>query len=275
MKLVAAVLAAAAVGLSYVAYSTAASSAGRPPLVAVLDTGVDASHPDLAGKVVAARDFVDATGNTADASWHGTAVAGVIAAADADSICPRCALISAKVLDAQEDGTDAEIARGLRWAVGAGARVVNLSMAGPTEAPVLRAAIRSAVAGGVVVVAAAGNDGSTAPSFPAADPNVIGVAATTSTDALYGWSNRGSWVALAAPGQVTTTLRGGGLTTFLGTSAAAPAVAAAAAECLAASPALSPAAVRRLLVRTAVPIEGQPFGRLDVDRAVQACAAAA
>jgi thermitase len=273
VKLVAAVLAAAAVGFSFVAYSTAASSP-QPPLVAVLDTGIDSAHPDLAGKVAAARDFVDATGNTSDSSWHGTAVAGVIAAADPSSICPRCALVSAKVLDAQESGTDAEIARGLVWAVGAGAGVVNLSMSGPTEAPVLRNAIRTAVAHGVVVVAAAGNDGSAARSYPAADPNVIGVAATTSLDTLFTWSNRGSWVALAAPGQVTTTLRGGGFTTFSGTSAAAPAVAAAAAECLAVAPTLSPAAVRRLLTSTAAPVAGEPFGRLDVGRAVAACASA-
>lgn len=268
MKLLAAALAAAAVALSCcVAYSTAATSA-RPPLVAVLDTGIDSAHPDLTGKVAAARDFVDATGDTSDASWHGTAVAGVIAGAD-----PSSSLISAKVLDAHEDGTDAEIARGLQWAVGAGARVVNLSLSGPTEAPVLRAAIRDAVAHGVVVVAAAGNDGSSERSYPAADPNVIGVAATTGAGTLYSWSNRGSWVALAAPGQVTTTLRGGGFTTFRGTSAAAPVVAAAAAECLAVAPQLSPAGVRRLLTSTAAPVADQSFGTLDADRAVAACAA--
>ena len=242
--------------------------------MAVLDTGIDSTQPGLAGKVTAARDFVDATGDTTDASWHGTAVAGVIAATGTNSICPRCTLVSGKVLDAQESGADAEIARGLLWAVDAGARVVNLSMSGPTEAPVLRAAIRSAVAHGVVVVAAAGNDGAAARSYPAADPNVIGVAATTDSDSLFSWSNRGSWVAIAAPGRVTTTLRGGGLTTFVGTSAAAPAVAAAAAECLAVAPTLSPAAVRRILTSTAAPVGGEPFGRLDVGRAVQACATA-
>ena len=247
------------------------------PAVAVLDSGIDSAHPDLAGKVVAARDFVDATGDVSDASWHGTAVAGVIAAGtttDATSVCPGCTIVSAKVLDAQDSGDDAEIARGLLWAVGAGARVVNLSMSGSDEAPVLRNAIRTATRRGVVVVAAAGNDGSSTKSFPAADPNVIGVAATTASDALFRWSNRGSWVTIAAPGATTTTLRGGGYTSFLGTSAAAPAVAAAAAECLAVAPKLSPQAVRRILVSTAAHVAGMPFGRLDVGRAVQACATA-
>ena len=251
--------------------------AGHPiPPVAILDSGIDASHPDLAGKITAARDFVDSTGNTSDASWHGTAVAGIVAGGPSDtfSVCPGCKVISGKVLDAQDSGGDDEIARGLLWAVASGARVVNLSMSGSSEAPALRAAILTANRHGVVVVAAAGNDGSTEKSFPAADPNVIGVAATTSSDSVFDWSNRGSWVAIGAPGETTTTLRGGGYTTFVGTSAAAPAVAAAAAECLAVTPGLSPAAVRRILVRTAAPVHGMSFGRLDVARAVQACAAA-
>jgi subtilisin family serine protease len=238
------------------------------PPVAVLDSGIDDLHPDLAGKIVAARDFVDTTGDTSDAGWHGTAVAGVT-----ESVCPSCTIVSAKVLDAEDAGDDAEIAQGLLWAVDAGARVANLSMSGPDEAPALRKAIRTATRRGVVIVAAAGNDASGAKSYPAADPNVIGVAATTPSDALYAWSNRGSWVALAAPGNVTTTLRGGGYTAFRGTSAAAPAVAAAAAECLAVSPGLTPAAVRRILLCAAAPTRSPGLARLDVGRAVAACAA--
>jgi len=245
--------------------------------VAILDSGIDSSHPDLAGKVIAARDFVDASGDTSDASWHGTAVAGIVAgdgATDTFSVCPGCVIISGKVLDAEDSGGDAEIARGVLWAVASGARVVNLSMSGDSESSALRAAILTANRHGVVVVAAAGNGGSTDKSFPAADPNVIGVAATTPSDTVFDWSNRGPWVTIGAPGETTTTLRGGGYTTFVGTSAAAPAVAAAAAECLAVTPRLSPAAVRSILVRTADPVRGMSFGRLDVTRAVQACAAA-
>jgi subtilisin family serine protease len=238
------------------------------PRVAILDSGIDATHPSLTGKVATARDFVDATGDTSDASWHGTAVAGVTL-----SICPSCTLVSGKVLDAHDAGDDAEIARAVLWAVKSGARVVNLSMSGPDEAPVLRAAIRTATRQGVVVVAAAGNDGSSTKSFPGADPNVIGVAASTSADTLFRWSNRGRWVEIAAPGQATTPLRGGGYTTFLGTSAAAPAVAATAAECLAVAPRLTPLAVRRILLRTSSPLAGSTFGRLDAGAAVAACAA--
>jgi subtilisin family serine protease len=247
------------------------------PTVAILDTGIDSAHPDLAGKVAAARDFVDGSGDTSDVSWHGTAVAGVVAGGSVESgtsVCPTCTIISAKVLDAEETGSDPEIARGLLWAVGAGVRVVNLSLSGPDEAPVLRAAIRTATKRGVVIVAAAGNGGSTDRTFPAADPGVIGVAATTSSDSLFDWSNRGPWVSIAAPGETATTLRGGGYTTFLGTSAAAPAVAAAAAECLSVAPQLGPAAVRRILMQTADPVAGMTFGRLNVARAVDACSKA-
>ena len=247
------------------------------PPVAILDSGIDSSHPDLVGKITAARDFVDRTGDTSDASWHGTAVAGIVtgsSAADTTAVCPTCTIVSGKVLDAHDAGNDVEIAHALLWAIASGARVVNLSMSGASEAPALRAAIRTATRRGVVIVAAAGNGGSTHKSFPAADPNVIGVAATTSSDTVYDWSNRGPWVAIGAPGEATTTLRGGGYTTFLGTSAAAPVVAATAAECLAVSPKLSPSAVRRILVHTADPVRGMPFGRLDVARAVDACAAA-
>ena len=104
--------------------------------MAILDSGIDSSHPDLAGKVTAARDFVDATGDTSDASWHGTAVAGIVAgdgATDTFSVCPGCVIISGKVLDGQDSGGDAEIARGVLWAVGSGARVVNLSMSGDSR----------------------------------------------------------------------------------------------------------------------------------------------
>jgi subtilisin family serine protease len=234
------------------------------PTVAILDAGVD-PHAE---KLTASRAFIDVADKTA-AGWHGTAVAGAVAAA-----CPRCPIVSAKVLDAQNAGDDAEIARGLLWAVAEGARVVNLSMAGPDESSALRAAIRTATRHGVVVVAAAGNGGTATKTFPAADPNVIGVAATTSSGALFSWSSRGRWVTLAAPGRTTTSISHGRYATFEGTSAAAPAVAAALAECLAVAPRLSPASVRRILTRTSRHIRGMSFGRLDEHRAVAACAAA-
>ena len=89
---------------------------GHPiPAVAILDTGVDSSHPDLAGKITAARDFVDSTGDTSDASWHGTAVAGVVTggnAGDTNAVCPACTIVSGKVLDAHDGGDDGEIAEG-------------------------------------------------------------------------------------------------------------------------------------------------------------------
>jgi thermitase len=249
-------------------------------IIAVLDTGVDATHPDLAGgKVVGGRDFVNGTLDAADDSWHGTAVAGVAAAArvvgpGAFSYCPGCSILAVKVLDSEEQGDDAEIARGIVWAVDRGARVINLSLAGFDESAALRASLRYAADKRVIVVAAAGNDGESSPAFPAADPTVVGVAATDPSDRVYGWSNRGRWVTLAAPGVAESTLRGGSYVRFVGTSAAAPAVSGTIGLCLSVAPGLSPGAVKKALVKSADPIRGSGFGRLNAGRAVAACAAA-
>jgi subtilisin family serine protease len=160
----------------------------------------------------------------------------------------------------------------VRWAVAAGARVLNLSISGADESRSLRAAIAAALRRGVVVVAAAGNDASTAPAFPAADTGVIGVAATNASDRLYAWSNHGRWVTVAAPGSTEASLRGGASTTFVGTSAAAPAVAGAVGLCLTVAPELSPSRIRMLLVSSADPVRGATFGRLNVGRLLARCA---
>ena len=255
--------------------------AGAPaPAIAVLDTGVDTAHRDFAGKIAGGYDFVNGDASPDDDNWHGTAVAGVAAGARPAggtpfSYCVRCGVLAVKVLDAKEKGDDERIARGVSWAVAHGARVINLSFNGASESPSLRLAIQNAAKRGVVVVASAGNEGASAPSFPAADPNVIGVAATDKSDRLYSWSNRGTWVTVAAPGVSETSLRGADHVAFIGTSAAAPAVAGTAALCLSVAPKLSPAAVKRALVTGADPIRGSSFGRLNVARTLAACAAAA
>jgi thermitase len=246
-------------------------------VIAVLDTGVDGDHRDLAAQLVDGFNFVRPGTDTRDDNWHGTAVAGVAAGAPRDdgaiaSYCARCSIMPVKVLDAHEEGSDDRIAHGITWAVDHGARIVNLSLSGAAESPALTRALRYAATRRVVVVAAAGNDGTAAPSFPAADPTVIGVAATDPNDRVYSWSNRGKWVTIAAPGVQESTLRGGSYFSFKGTSAAAPAVAGTAALCLSVAPRLSPTLVRRALVQGADHVAGSSFGRLNASRTLGLCA---
>jgi thermitase len=244
--------------------------------IAVVDTGVDVSHPDLAGKLVTGYDVATGNAPTSDAGWHGTAVASIAAGMPDNglgitSYCSQCSVMPVKVLDAHGQASDGDIARGIRWAVDHGARVVNLSLEGPTEDPALPAAIGYASRHHVVVVAAAGNDGTSTRSYPAAEPLAIGVAATDPSDRLYPWSNRGRWVTVAAPGTNMSAVPGGGSFRFLGTSSAAALVSGVAGLCLTVAPSLTPALVRRALVAGAAPIAGASFGRIDAARTIALC----
>ncbi len=164
-------------------------SKGANVKVAVVDTGVDAQHPDLSGRVLAGRSIVPTTNSVQDDNGHGTMVAGVIAAnlnngRGVVGIAPQAQILPVKVLDGNGGGTDDDIAAGITWAVDHGAQVINLSLGGPGEADVLCAAVSTALAADVVVVAAAGNDGFETVGYPAACPGVIAVAATNHSGAL-------------------------------------------------------------------------------------------
>jgi subtilisin family serine protease len=199
-------------------------------IVAVVDTGVDATQPDLRGALVPGFDFVHRNASVVDDHGHGTAVAGVIAARANNregvaGICWRCSVMPVKVLNAQGSGDDTVIAAGIVWAVDHGAQVINLSLGGPGSSDQLTAAIGYATGRGAIVVAAAGNSGTTTPFYPAADPRAISVAATTVSDRRYPWSNFGAWVNVAAPGCNIAPLLAGGYGWFCGTSSATPVVA--------------------------------------------------
>ena len=198
-------------------------------VIAVLDTGVDATHPDLAGATLPGYDLTNGDSDPADDEGHGTGVAGVIAARTNNQqgvagVCWGCSILPIKVLGSDGRGDLATVAAGIVRAVDAGAQVINLSLGGPASLPALENAVAYATRNGVVVVAAAGNNGTSAPFYPAATPGVISVAATDQSDDLYPWSNHGSWVTLAAPGCDTTALRGGGYGIYCGTSFATPLV---------------------------------------------------
>lgn len=199
---------------------------GSPAVVvAVLDTGLDPSQRDLAGALVPGWNTLTDSADTSDTNGHGTAVAGVIAARANNGLggsgyCPRCSIMPVKVVDGSGRGTSVTIAAGIRWAVAHGANVINLSLILSGRDPDVTAAVADAVARGVVVVAAAGNDGGTGPNYPAGDPGAIGVAGTDPSGALYPWSNHGAWVTVSAPGCNEAPALGGGYQQFCGTSSA-------------------------------------------------------
>jgi subtilisin family serine protease len=234
---------------------------GRDVPVAVIDSGIDAAHAELVGAVAGSYDAV-AGGGEAGPDPHGTAVAGAIAAhGRLTGAAPRARLLAVRAFAAgpQRDGTTFSILAGLDWAVGQGARVVNMSFAGPAD-PALHEALAKARKKGVVLIAAAGNAGPKSPPlYPAADPNVIAVTATDAGDRLYAQANRGGYVALAAPGvDVLVPAPQGAMQLSTGTSIAAAHVSGVAALMLERTPALRPDQVRKILVSTARRLGAKP-----------------
>ena len=225
---------------------------GNRVLVAVIDSGVDASHPDLTDAVVA---NLDAANDNAPHA-HGTGMAGAIAAHRSMlGTAPRVGLLTVRAFSVRPnsaDGTTFNIIKGLDWAVERGARVINMSFAGPSD-PRLRDALARVAKRGVVLVAAAGNAGPQSPPlFPAADPNVIAVTATDVDDKLFSGANRGSHIAVAAPGvDILAPSTGGTYQFTTGTSVASAQVSGVVALLLERNPSLTPADVRRILTRTA------------------------
>jgi subtilisin family serine protease len=240
-------------------------------VVAVVDTGVDASQPDLAGALVAGWNALDGSGETADEVGHGTAVAGVIAArADnglgASGYCAQCSVMPVKVIDATGHGSAAALAAGIEWAAVHGASIINVSLVLTAQDPAVSAAVADALARGAVVVAAAGNDGGVAANYPAAEPGVISVAASDPSDGLYPWSSRGDWVSVSAPGCNEATGLAGSFGEFCGTSSATAAVSGLLA--LALSDANAPATdVRAALLATAT---GGPARRVEAEPLIRA-----
>ena len=173
-------------------------------LVAILDTGIDESHPDLAGKVVDRQNFSGAPSN-GDLYGHGTHVAGSAAAVTNNGVgiagvAPLVRLLNVKVLNDSGSGSWSGVASGIVWAADHGAHVISMSLGGSGGSATVEDAVNYAWAKGVVVCAAAGNSASSTPSYPAFYANCIAVAATDQNDNKAGFSNFGDWVDIAAPG---------------------------------------------------------------------------
>lgn len=245
-------------------------------VVAVLDTGIDGTHPDLQGAIVEGYDVVNRDSDPSDDHGHGTMVAGIIAARSNNGIggvgaCWNCSLMPVKVIGADGSGSAADIAEGITWAADHGAQVVNLSftMSGPDDG--VARAIEYAQARGAVVVAAAGNSGGTDVTFPAGLPGVVSVTGTDASDSRYGWATYGGWVQLAAPGCSQSTAKGGGYGEFCGTSSAAAFVSGVTALARSSATGASAAAVAAALSSKAVRVGGiVATGRVDAAAALAA-----
>jgi subtilisin family serine protease len=264
------------------AWNISTGAPGAP--IAILDSGIDATHPDLAGRITTGWNFLSGSTDTSDVLGHGTAVAGTAAAATNNGIGvagvswnnPIMPLV---VLNANDSAAYSDIARAITYAAERGVRIINVSVSGAQPSMTLQNAVNYAWSKGAIVFAAAGNGGSSAPSYPAACSNVVAVAATDATESLAPFSSYGSWITLAAPGKdILTTTRGGGYAQWYGTSFAAPIVASVAALVLSIQPSMSNADLVSLLEQTSDDLGAPGFdplygwGRVNAYRAVSAAA---
>jgi thermitase len=229
--------------------------------VAVLDTGVNSLHPDLFGKVIAGRNFVDDLDplNTDDCHGHGTHVAGIIGATMENNVgiaglASGVTILPVKVLDSEGIGNAWSVAKGIDYAVASGAKIINMSLGSYYGSGIIQDAVNNALQKGAVLVAAAGNEGISHVSYPAAYPGVLAVSALNALDNLAGFSNYGTQISLAAPGEsILSTYGGPGADPdhpykyLSGTSMAAPFVAGLAALILSEDPSLSGKTVRDTL----------------------------
>ena len=257
---------------------------GQGVVVAVLDTGVDRNHADLAGNIwtnageiandgldndgngyvddVYGWNFANGNNNTLDGNRHGTHVAGTIAAANngfgATGVAYNSRIMPVKVLSDSGSGSYSGVAQGIRYAVDNGADVINMSLGGGSTDSAVQSALQYASSRGVIVVMAAGNAGAAQPGYPASSATSWGLAvgAVDSSNQMASFSNRAgsnsSMRYVTAPGvQVYSTLPNGGYGFLSGTSMAAPHVAGVVALMLSANPNLTDAQVRQIITATA------------------------
>lgn len=244
---------------------TAAQSitVGSGIVVAVLDTGVYLNHPALAGKLTDVRyDFVDddtqpndigngldddGDGEVDEVVGHGTHVAGIVL-----MVAPAARIMPLRVLDSDGIGDDGIIAQAVEFAVNHGAHVINLSLGTADESELLEEAVELATRAGVVVVSASGNSNTKTKQFPAAEGCAIAVTSVNPSDIKSSFSNYGSWVDIAAPGEtIYSLLENDGYGSWSGTSMAAPFVGGQAALIRSLRPNWNPWQVSAAIARTA------------------------
>jgi subtilisin family serine protease len=232
---------------------------GEGVKVAVIDTGIDYTHPDLAPVYKGGYNAVTPGGTPMDDQGHGTHVSGTVAAArdlkGVVGVAPKVELYVVKVLDKNGSGQYSWIVDGIEWAIKNNIKVINMSLGGRTGTDALAQVMKKAKEAGIAVVCAAGND-SGAVNFPAKYPEAIAVSASDSADKLASFSSKGPEIVVIAPGvSVYSTKKGGGYTSMSGTSMASPHVAGLAALAVGAG-ADTPDKVREALKNAATPLPG-------------------
>jgi len=226
---------------------------GRGVLVAMIDSEVDQRHPDIAGAIA---DRLEPIGQEFKPQPHGTGMAGAMAShRRLIGVAPNARILAVNAFGTDSDsayGTTEQILKGIDWAIAKGAKVINMSFAGPRD-PLVQLALKKAYEKGIVLVAAAGNAGpNSEPLFPAADPDVIAVTATDVNDALLQQANRGSHISVAAPGvDVLVPAPNAQYQLTTGTSVAAAEVSGVIALMLERRPDADPDSIRRALQSTA------------------------
>ncbi|MCX7568398.1 S8 family peptidase [Tumebacillus sp. DT12] len=258
-------------------------STGDPKvIIAVVDTGVDLDHPDLKGQLTEGWNAIDGSNVPQDDNGHGTHVAGVIAARTNNlegiaGIDWAGKIMPIKTMGADGSGSVVDIADGVIWAVDHGATVVNLSLGEYSDSDYLHEAIRYAYDKGAVVLAAMGNDGIPEPSYPAAYPEAIAVAANDETTESATFSNFGPHCSVSAPGvAIPSTYPDRRYVALSGTSMATPHVAGLAALIRSVNPDLTPDQVREILEQTSDDLGPSGFddyyghGQINIGRALNA-----
>ena len=225
--------------------------------IAIIDSGVDPTHPDLAGKLIPGYNFLLGNTDTHDVQGHGTAVAGTAGAISNNAkgvsgVAWQNQIMPLVVLDATDYASYANIAQAITYAADHGVRIINVSIGGSSSSSTLQNAVTYAWNKGALVFVSAMNNNTNIPYYPAACTNAIAVASTNSADAKASFSNYGSWITLTAPGEyIYTTNNGGGYGAWNGTSFSSPMTAGLAALILSVNPMLSNVQVLDILKNNA------------------------
>ena len=219
-------------GVTKVWGTAAPAVTGLGVKVAIIDTGIDLTHPDLKANIAGNVTYVGGTSSGNDDNGHGSHVAGIVAAIDNTigyvGVAPKASLYAVKVLDSRGSGYLSAVASGVDWARTRGMHIANMSLGGASSSVTLENACNNAQAAGVLLVVASGNsgDGNTATtetSYPAAYSSCVAVGATAVNDSLASFSSTGNFVELSGPGvSVPSTYKSGGYATLSGTSMASP-----------------------------------------------------